>query len=182
MRLLTTLLLAFSITACQSSKVVIDYDTKAEFSNIHTYAWLSDTSGSEQGFDPLLAERVQQAVAGRLQKMSVSPVNDAQKADVWVRYYIGNYTETRESNSRGSVGVGSFGGNTALGVSLSFPLGGERIVKQAQIMIDFVNPADQKLKWRGTNRFGIAEKDGPEQITAKVNAAVAEILDRYPPH
>ena len=180
MRTLLTLLFTLALGACQTSNVMVDYDTQADFSGIKTYAWLDKTSGAEEGYDPLLAKRVRAAVETGLKGVPLLPARNPASADILVRYYLGSYTSSKQSNSRGSIGLGSGGGHSFLGLSMSFPLGGERIVKEAQIIVDFINPADQKLRWRGTNLIEIGD-DSPTAITAKINAAVAEIFARFPP-
>ncbi len=97
-----------------------------------------------------------------------------------VRYYIGSHTRSQESKSRGGIGIGSAGGSTAVGLSLSFPLGKDKVVKRAQIIVDFLDPETRKLQWRGTNLIGITD-ESPEAITTMVNEAVMAILERYPP-
>lgn len=178
--LLAPLLLVAGLSSCQSTNVVIDYDTSADFSHMQNYAWFTETSGSEQGFDPLIAERARKAVAVQLQQLPLPLAASGVQADVLVRYYVGTYTRSQGSKSSGSIGFGSAGGSTALGLALSFPLGGDKIVKEAQIVVDFVNPSDKKLMWRGTNRIKIGD-DSPEQITDKINQAVTEIFSHYPP-
>lgn len=179
MRVLTLLALLITLAACQSSTVTVDYDTQADFSNTKRYDWAEKNSGVEEGFDPLLAQRVKTAVERNLAAASLSPAVGS-KPDVLVRYYVGSHTEEQESKSRGSIGFGSGGGNVGVGIGLSFPLGGSKVVKQAQIMVDMLNPDSGKLVWRGTNRIKISDET-PEQVTTKVNQAIAEIFKQYPP-
>lgn len=178
MRVLICMLLLI-LAGCQSSKVTVDYDTSADFSNIKSYRWADKTSGVEQGFDPLLAQRVQTAVRSNLSAKGLSEASG--NPNVLLRYYVGSHTETQESKTRAGIGFGSAGGSSAIGLGLSIPLGGDKVVKQAQIVVDFMNPASGKLLWRGTNRVSIGENDSPEEITAMIDKAVAEIFAKFPP-
>lgn len=180
MRVISLLFLMLTLTACQSSKVTVDYDTEADFSGIQRYAFTDKNSGVEKGFDPLLAQRVQNAVERNLAAAALKPGAEGAPADVLVRYYVGSHTEEQESRSRGSIGFGSGGGNAAVGLALSFPLGGSKVVKEAQIIVDMLNPDSAKLVWRGTNRLQISD-ESPEEITAKINRAVDEIFIKFPP-
>ncbi|MYM64533.1 DUF4136 domain-containing protein [Pseudomaricurvus sp. HS19] len=179
MRLIALLSVLILVTACQSSKVVVDYDTDTDFGEFRSYSWQEDGEAGDE-VDPLLVERVKSAIANRLATYLIAPVADSQQADMLVRYTVKNSVQTQEPKSRGGIGVGSGGGGTAFGVSLSIPLGGERTVQEVEVVIDFINPQDRKVKWRGTNRFKL-QGEAPEKITEIVNKAVAEILDRYPP-
>ena len=177
---LLVLVLALGLMGCQSTNVVVDYDTNANFENLKHYDWLKETSGSEEGFDPLIAERVEKAVKVQLDSVPLTLTSTPDQTDILVRYFVGTYTRSKPSNSGGSIGLGSGGGHTAIGISLSFPLGGDKVVKEAQIVVDFVNPTDKKLMWRGTNRINISD-DNPTKITEMINAAVAEIFSQFPP-
>lgn len=168
------------LSACQSSNVIVDYDTDADFSNLRYYRWLEERSGAEESFDPLIAERAKSAVQAQLQQAGFDPATDTNPANVLVRYYVATYTRSQQSNTQGSIGFGSSGKNTALGISLSFPLGGDKIIKDAQIIVDLLSADDQLLKWRGTNTFQISD-ESPEQITHMIEAVVAEIFSHYPP-
>lgn len=167
------------LASCQSSKVAVDYDTQADFNQLQSYAWIPEvTEGkNQQDQDPLLTERAQQAIS---QQMPLQKSGSAQNTDVWVRYSLTSETKTEEPKTRGGIGIGSAGGSTGVGISLSLPLGKDKVIKTVRLVIDFINPDDQQLMWRGTNHINIGE-DTPEEITQKVNKAVSEILARYPP-
>ena len=172
--------ICLALASCQtSSNVIVDYDTEADFSIFQTYDWLAADKGTADDFDPLLAQRVQQALSAKLLSAGFNPVADGQQADIGVRYQIIAQTRPQQPQSGGSISFGGRG-NRAMGVSLSFPLGGDTTVKEARLMIDLVNVMDNKLIWRGSKIFKLA-KQSPAEITAVVDAAVAEILAFYPP-
>lgn len=175
------LLICFALAACQTtSNVMVDYDTETDFSNFQTYDWLEADSGAEEGFDPLITRRVQQALKTELLSAGFNEASDQNKADILVRYKVATHTRQQEPQSGGSVSFGGgSGGNTAMGLSLSFPIGGDKAVKEANLVIDLVDVEDQKLKWRGSKIIKIS-KESPAEITAVVDAAVAEIFGFYP--
>lgn len=175
--LLTTCLL---LCACQSNKAVVDYDTETDFSRIRYFDWLKQGSGAEQGFEPLVAERTRSAVHRELARNGLLQSSTNNEPDILVRYYVATFTRDQPSNTSGSIGIGGGSHSSIIGVALSFPLGGNKLVKEAQIMVDLVSPVDNKLKWRGSHRIKISDQT-PQQITALINAAVAEIFSHYPP-
>ncbi len=182
MRLKPFILFTFVVllSACQSTQVVVDYDTTTNFNSYKRFSWQESTSGAEEGFDPLMSSRVKEAVNRELLRATFTLATPTQQPDVLVRYYVGTYARSEESNTRGSIGLGSVGSRTAVGISLSLPLGQSKVVKEAQIMVDLIGTEDNKLKWRGTNRIKISDQT-PDEITALINAAVAEIFSQYPP-
>jgi Domain of unknown function (DUF4136) len=183
-RLLLLTALSLSLSACQSSKVTTDYDTDADFSHFKYYDWHEENSGGEEGFDPLIVERIKEAVKTELAKAAFSPASETNKATVLVRYYVATQTRNEEPGSSASIGFGHAGGHSGVGLSFSFPLGGgtgdSTVVKEALIIVDLLSPEDQKLKWRGSNQLSISDQS-PAEITAMINAAVAEIFSFYPP-
>lgn len=174
--------ICIALAGCQtSSNVIVDYDTGTNFSNFQTYDWLAADKGTANDIDPLLAQRVQQALRTKLLDAGFHQAVSQQQADIWVRYQIAAQTRSQQPQSGGSISFGGgSGGNTTMGVSLSFPLGGDIAVKEVELMIDLVNVKNNKLIWRGSKIFKLA-KQSPAEMTAVVDAAVAEILAFYPP-
>lgn len=174
-------LLSLMLISCQSSKVAIDYDTQTDFSQLQTYVWQTSNDNTDSSADtpqdPLLTERARQAIS---KAMPLQKSTSEETADVLLRFQLNSVTQTEEPKTRGGIGLGSAGGSTGVGISLSLPLGKEKVVKRVQLVIDFLNPDNQRLLWRGTNQINIGE-DSPEEISQKINAAVSEILARYPP-
>ena len=78
------------------------------------------------------------------------------------------------------IGFGSGGNNSAIGVGLSLPIGGDTIINETRIVIDMIGVGDNTLKWRGSNTIKISDQSA-EEITSLMNDAVAEIFSHYPP-
>lgn len=179
--LLIALLLPLVILAgCQSSKVTVDYDSETNFSNYRFYQWLPEKSGSSEDFDPLMSERIKDALQQQLPNTGMKLAQGDQAADVKVRYFMAR--STKSSGSKSSIGVGgaSGGGGSMMGMSMSMPLGGSSVTQQAQIMVDFIDAKDEKLKWRGSRTLKFGDEP-PEQLNQMVQEVIAEILAKYPP-
>lgn len=177
-RAIATTLLSLLLAACASGPTV-DYDPAVDFSGYKSYHWLDERSGVSDQFDPLLAKRVKAAIDEHL-KARFSAAPDRASANFLVRYYVSSTAKVSDSKARGSVGMGSFGGNTGMGVSMSFPLGGTQVESQAQVLVDFLNPASEELTWRGSEIVTLRGSD-PEKLTEQVQAVVAAILAKFPP-
>jgi hypothetical protein len=175
--MLVTALAASLLAACAGNSVNIDYNLQTDFSQYQSYGWKEATSGTANDVMPLMGERVKAAIESEL---SAKPMSLSDSPDVWVRYYVQSVSETRSSNTSGSVGLGRAGGSSAVGVSLSFPLGGERTTTEQQVMIDFYDGNSDQLVWRGTDKFR-ADGKKPEQLDKLVKQAVGNILAAFPP-
>ena len=178
--LIALLLPLLILAGCQSSKVTVDYDSQTNFNSYRFYQWLPDKSGTSDDIDPLMSERIKDALEQQLPNTGMKPAQGEQAADVLVRYFMAR--STKSSGSKGSVGVGgaSGGGGSVMGLSMSMPLGGDSVTQQAQVMVDFIDAKDEKLKWRGSRTFKFSDEP-PEQLTAMVQEVIAEILAKYPP-
>ena len=177
---LTTLLL-YILSGCQSNKVIVDYDTSTDFSQLSYYSWMTGSEENIKGdVDPLLADRTKEALTKELFRAKLDLAEGQNNADVLVRFSVRSETYNQESNTSSSVGFGRAGGSSAMGISLRIPLGGDTIVKETQIIIDLLGVDDKKLKWRGSKTLKISDQS-PAEITEMINAAVSEIFEFYPP-
>ncbi len=173
-----TALLTLLLAACAGGPTV-DYDPATDFSRYQRYHWLDERSGVSDQFDPLLAKRVKVAIDEQL-KARFTAAGSADNADFLVRYFVSSSAKVADSKARGNVGLGSFGGNVGMGVSLGFPLGGTRVERQAQVLVDFLDPSTQELTWRGSEIVTL-RGDDPAELTQQVQAVVAAILNKFPP-
>jgi len=170
------------ITGCQSNKVNVDYDTEADFASYRYYQFLTESSGSSKDFDPLMANRVKDALIELMPNTGMQAAGTEHSPDIRVRYFMASSTTSKSSNTRGSVGVGggSGGGSTMMGMSMSIPLGGGSASTQAQIIVDFIGAKDEKLKWRGSQNLKFSDEP-PQELNAMVKQVVADIIAMYPP-
>ncbi len=133
------------ITGCQSSRVIVDYDTETDFSNFDHYNWLEKPSDIEKGFDPLIADRIKKAIATSLNNTTLTPASETNKANVLIRYYLFTQIHNQESNPKGSIGFGGGSGGAMMGIGIRFPLGP---VNTNRIVT--VEPKKASIKARGT--------------------------------
>ena len=169
------------LNGCQhNNPVTTDYDTAADFSTYRRYAWLDERSGADKAFNPLLAERVKNAVSDGLNAHQFETAADKTQADFLVRYYLKTDEKTEDTKAHGGISMGSYGGNVGMGISLNFPLGGAVVEQRAQILIDFVSGNDQKLAWRGSRTF-VLKGDDSNALSGQLRVIVDQILAEFPP-
>ena len=174
--------LTLLLSACQSSQVVVDYDTSANFNDFTHYQWLdADKADNDDTDDPLLAERVKAALQQQLPAKKLLAATEETPANIMLRYYLSTQIDEQEPKTTGAIGIGGGSGNVGMGVSLRIPLGKPRIEKRVQIIVDLVGIEDNKLKWRGVRTITLTIDQAAEKTTAAVNKAIAEILAAYPP-
>jgi hypothetical protein len=173
------ILAALLAVGCQSKNVVTDYDTGADFSQLQRYQWQDEPNNIDPQFQSLLSGRVKAALEQSL-AAQFTPADTTHQPDFLVRYFARPVQKVVDDRPKAGIGIGGFGGNVGGGISLSFPLGGNKFDQQAEIVVDFLSPADQKLLWRGSQVVALSSSQ-PEANTQQVQKAVDEILRQFPP-
>ncbi|AKH70492.1 protein of unknown function (DUF4136) [Spongiibacter sp. IMCC21906] len=179
MRLLITALTVMFLAACSSTKVITDYNPRANFSGYQQFVW-ADTSGGDKQVSPIAIDNVQTAFAEQLKNGLYKPAAKPDQADFIARYYVAEAAETIDRSPRLGIGLGSFTGNFGLSTSVGVPLGKDTVVRNIHIIIDLLNPKDMKLTWRGSLVVELNNKD-PKANQIAINEAVAEIWSQFPP-
>ena len=177
-KLLFLLISAGFLAGCSSVTVNRDYDTTVDFSGLKTFAWQhaeQPETGNPKIDNDLNDERIRKAVNETLVLKGFRLVDRAE-ADVLVAYFI----DHKRALSSGSVSVGmgrsSYGRHGGVGYST-----GVSEYDQATLTIDFINPTDEKMIWRGVGDRSAYEGSNPAKATKIVNEAVARILKKFPP-
>jgi hypothetical protein len=166
------------LAGCSSVTVRRDYDSSLDFSTLKTFAWQHAEQpkiGNSRIDNDLLDERIRKAVDDILAKKGFIRV-DSTEADFLIVYY----RDYRSRLGGSSVSVGMGGGSSGRygGVGYNSDVSE---YDQAILTIDVLNPADEKLIWRGVGTRIAYDGSSPKKMTRIVNEAVAKILKKFPP-
>lgn len=171
-------------SAAFCANVETDYDVQYEFGNSRFYQWAEQPDNIDEAYAALPKDNLKLGLELTLDQTLVA-ASPEHKADLLVRYYVRNVEKLVDDRPRIGVGVGggsggygsSYGGG---GISFSFPLGGDNLDRQAQLIIDFLEPGSQRLLWRGSLVTGMSSSSA-QANERQLNKAAAEILKRFPP-
>ena len=97
MRLLITALTVMFLAACSSTKVITDYNPRANFSGYQQFVW-ADTSGGDKQVSPIAIDNVQTAFAEQLKNGLYKPAAKPDQADFIARYYVAEAAENDAAN------------------------------------------------------------------------------------
>lgn len=175
---------ALTLAACAGTRVATDYDPEASFQSLETFAWLEPTSADVE--DPLLdsallTRKVASSVARTLLERGYSRTDSAADADFLVTYHTSSREKLRDRGGL-SVGIGlgrgwypGYRGSVFLGDHY-FP----RIesYQEGALIIDVLDGRTRELIWRGWIKSPV---DARNYTNEAIDAAVREILDRFPP-
>ena len=178
----TFAVLALSLAmGCANITVHTDYDETVDFARYRTYQWLEpplrEASAEEQKPDDpfeqntLLDQRVRRAVDRELASRGYREVAEGPPA-FRVTYHVVLKDKSRLRSYGG--GIGGYHRGWHYG-----GLGGSSYdYQQGTLILDLIDPATDRLAWRGwavgTNRQGYYTEE-------RVARSVEEILNRFPP-
>ena len=142
-----------------SSIQAVEYDHAVDFSRYRTWSWQADFSVPT---DAVHDTPIRQAVAKGLAARGLSQLDS--DATLLVRYHAARTTRIDLLPLDSGSGA---------------PPTGIRYVETGSLVIDLLDAASGKVVWRG-HAAGVL-RYGPKEIRAQIDAAVAELLARFPP-
>lgn len=173
---LVPIVLLLLVLACSSLRVNVDYDPNEDFSAYRTFTWFpreQRQQGDYRADNPLLDARIRSAVERELAARGHRKVED-RNPDFYVAFFLSVedkldvYTVNRGYYDYWGYGVG-------------IPETRVSQYEEGTLVLDIVDARDKELTWRGVGKGRLRRNPTPEQITEDVDAAVKEILARFPP-
>jgi len=167
--LLIIISLAFtmSILGCAGMSVKTDYDDEADFSSYKTFAFMKvkyKHAPKDQARRSLTEKRIKRAVEQEMTAKGYKMIERG-RPDIRIIYHI---------DVKNRVDVDHYGYR-------GWRRQGHTVVhkyKEGTLIIDFVDPSQDQLVWRGW-ATGVA--GNPEKMEKLIDDAVTNILAKYPP-
>lgn len=174
------------LCACSTVRVRQDYDPNEDFSRLRRYAWYPAQprpTGDLRLDNPLLHGRIQSAVdrwlAARGYRLIETP-----DPDFYVNFHLSMQSKLDvRTIDHGYYAGGPYGGRWG-GVGWAGPGWTETYAVQydeGTLAIDVIDARQRKLVWRGFGTGRLREQPKPEEARERVDRAVAEILEQFPP-
>jgi len=167
-------------TACGTT-VNVDYDKQTNFTSLKSFTLMPSPelkTGDERLDSPLVDQRVRKAIMATLQARGYQQVNS--NADFAVAYQLGVRKEIDSSRASMTVGAGTYGRRSAVGMTYGHP-GYVESFERGILTIDVLKGSDKRLVWRGSSGRRLYDGRTPEKTDKEINAVVKEILDKFPP-
>ncbi len=182
-------ILGFVLAGCATMSVNSDWDTRADFSKLRTYAWTSESQPRTQ--DPrlnntLLDSRIRNAIDQTLSDRGYQKIPTG-TPDFQVSYQAA--IEKKMDVTQVSMPYQMPYTTVSGGVVRVNPMWNvhgrtDTFVTQydeGTLLLDVVDPKTNSLIWRGTAKKAIDEKSTPEKREANIRKAVQKILAGFPP-
>ena len=176
---LAVLLLA-AFCACSTLRVNSDYDPDFDFSGFRTWGWLT---GPQAGtVDPrlvsgLVEERIRSALEKHLAARGFQRSTSG-TPDFRVGYHaaVEDKVDVRTINRTSGYGPGWGAGRGVMTTDTYV-----REYEQGTLILDVVDSRSNRLVWRGSAQAEVYSYSTPEQRAARIDDAVAQILESFPP-
>jgi hypothetical protein len=146
--------------------VKYNFDPSVSFGKYHTYQWVALPTNHP---DQLVDRQIKDYVNGVLASKGFTQVNS--NPDIQVGYQIA-VTQQKQWDAWGTGGF-RFGGGLGSLTQDNINIG--------QLGIDFFDPANKEIVWRGTGTKTIDPSGNPQKNQERMQKAVAKILQHFPP-
>ena len=153
-----TLLMTFLLAAGPVTTSV-EYDHQVDFSQYKTWSW---HEGGTPAMNPVTDKAIRDAIEKGLAARGLSRVDAG--ATLFVVYHAARTTQIDIA---------------PLNSASPAPPTGIRYVQKGSLLVDLLDAASGKVVWRG--QAAAVLRYGPKEIAAQVDAAMEEMLARFPP-
>jgi hypothetical protein len=163
------LLVAFCFTGLAlAQKVTYQYDRGVDFSRFHTYKWV--TMENNPQISQITAENITTLVNTQLAQKGLVLAPEGQDADIYVAVQV-SVKQQQQLNwfSSGGPWFGSMGSATT------------STIDTGTLVVDFYNPTQRQLVWRGTAARTINPSGNADKNYANLQKAIAKLLKDFPP-
>jgi hypothetical protein len=169
-KLRNTILTLFCLSAlAMAQKVACQYDRSLDFSQFHTYKWV--TVGNSSGISQATAENIVNLVNAQLAQKRLTPVVGDRVPDLYVAYQISVAPQQRELNWFNS------GGDW----KASFGQANTETIETGTLVIDFYDPAQKQLVWRGMATNSLDPAANTDKNYNNLQKAIPKLLRAFPP-
>lgn len=168
------------LTGCATGpRITTEADPRADFSKYRSYAFYSPLALEKHGYSTATSEAAKAAV--RRQMEARGYVYDSQNPDLWVN--INAYLERRTDVSSIPTVDYAYYYSYRARAYVAVPYWDERThvyrYTEGTMNIDLVDVDENRLVWEGV-AVGRVSKLEPEERSARIDAAVADIFAHYP--
>ncbi len=174
------------LNGCSSLSVNYDYNKSVDFSSYKTFDWLPFPK--DMSVDELNRARFITAVEDNLSKKGFT--QNSSNPDFIIATHFGKESKVDITNWGYSYAPGSYYGGYGYRYPGSYgyaggyaTTGGVSVYEyeQGTLILDIIDAKSKNLIWRATAKAIISPASTPEKQTEKINNAVYEILENFPP-
>ena len=172
---------AIALSACSGLTVNYDFDPSANFTGYSSWTWMEMRANPQ--LTDLQQSRVRSSVETALAAKGMERVRG--EPDFWVGFQVILDEEvsynTVNSYYGGGWGYGGWYGPGYGGMAMGSSRTYETRVQVGTLIVDIFDARSKELVWRGTGESKIQEVQDPAERQARLDKAVAKIMENFPP-
>lgn len=188
MKTILMILMCFLISACNTLKVVNDYDPNFQFVKLKTFTLLEGGEVKESGkiHDPLLTKHINKSINSVIKDkgfQAVDTTEDKKNPDFFISWYgaidkkihsetIRNYSNRYYSTNWRSPNYASWRQSTST-YNIEYEKG--------TLIIDILDGNTKELIWRGKGSKIIDDRTADSNVSERVHSVVIEMFKNFPP-
>lgn len=162
------------VLGCASVQTQGDYDTNYDFGSLRTWDWMPEP-GTSQGTtgrpNPMVERRIEEAIERELAGKGYQRVQDG-NPDFRVAFFASAQDKLDVSTTYDYYGY--------RWRTVAVPRTDVREYTEGTLIVDIVDGSLNDLVWRGTGT-GTLRNASPEESTQRINDAVRDVLEDFPP-
>ena len=156
---------------CSSLRVSHDYDPGFDFTQQNSYAIVHH---NREGEDTLFNDRVMNALKAELDAKGYVGTSK-NEADLVFVFHTKVEDKTDIDTDYQMVGFGMYRyGGTMVATTSTYHY------TKRTLIVDALNPKDQKIVWRGIATDTLKERKTPEKRTEYINKVIQELMESFP--
>jgi hypothetical protein len=176
---LFTLILILLSGCASSPRVNTDFDTKASFLNLNTFAFAPESADSEE-VTTLLSKRVRDALTDGLKQRGKSLVEETQ-ADFLVAYHTSTEKRIDIDNYYAVWGFRPHWWYGPYHHAGHLPTTRVREYKVGTLVVDVIDTKSKSVIWSSSAQNTLSKYLSPQEREEKVRNVVSAMLDEFPP-
>lgn len=161
------------LCGCQTTSTHFDWDRNFDFSTLHSWSWL--TTSPDGSPEDLVNQRIQRAIASTLEAKGFRELGSGGDFRV-------NWRTQRRDRMTASADYGYRDPNLTYWTGSYGPARSTvTYYEEGSLVVDVVDPAENRLIWRGTATRVLDDSPTPEEIDTIVKDAVEKLFASFPP-
>ncbi len=183
-KLIFSLLVVSIVCGCSRVKVTNDYDSAVDFSTMKTYAWLQvvDSAGNDARINnSLVKDTVREAVEKVLKEKGYVKA-ETENVDFqisWLGAIDKKVTSDSINHFYRPYGYGALYRDPQWNKDPTLAV---REYEEGTLIIDFLDPENHSLIWRGEGSEKISEEKSHKEAKQVIHRVVSQILKQFPPN
>lgn len=181
MKKILAILTMMTLTACTTITTSFDYDTKSNFTQLKTYAWVGNIAkNSPYHLDGLMDQRVRSAINIQMKAKGFT-LAEAKDADVLVNYLTKLNKKIDVDSFNSSFGYRPYGYGWGGWGGIGYNDINVTTRHEGSLTVDIINNKSKKLIWRGTAESNIDKMKTSESKDEKISESITALFNNYPP-